>query len=218
MADYYHILGILQDASTEEIKKAYRKLSLKFHPDKNDGDEYFTQMFKQVNAAYNTLIDTNKRAKYDYQLKEQGNAKLNAERLKKLEEELVYREQLLRQARANSDHAPRQNTPTVNHKTNAKSGRISSIKIWHVKNFLWLVILCLILAFAVKKNDTKSVVKQEKLGKKLKSKGEHKKKKKQKFQHLTIDTTIVSKNEEMLADTISQLEGVKEQDTISNVL
>jgi len=218
MASYYSILGIAQDASTEEIKKAYRKLSLKFHPDKNDGDEYFTQMFKQVNAAYNTLIDTNKRATYDYQLREHGNAKLNAERLKKLEEELAYREQLLRQTRAISNHAPRQNPPTENQKTNAKSSSISSIKIWHVKNFLWLVILFLILAFAVKKSDTKSAVKQQKLADKPKSKGKHKKKKKQKLQHLTIDTTIISKNEKVVADTISQLEDVKGQDTISNVL
>lgn len=65
MKDYYYILGIKKGASTEEIKKAYRKLSLKFHPDKNDGDEFFTERFKEIQEAYETLTDINKRAGYD---------------------------------------------------------------------------------------------------------------------------------------------------------
>lgn len=65
MRDYYYILGIKSDASIEEIKKAYRKLSLKFHPDKNDGDEFFTERFKEIQEAYETLIDATKRSKYD---------------------------------------------------------------------------------------------------------------------------------------------------------
>jgi curved DNA-binding protein CbpA len=65
MKDYYYILGIKKDASVEEIKKAYRKLSLKFHPDKNDGDEFFTERFKEINEAFEILYDVQKRNVYD---------------------------------------------------------------------------------------------------------------------------------------------------------
>ena len=63
--DYYKILGVEKSASTEDIKKAYRKLSLKFHPDKNDGDPFFENMFKQINEAYDVLGDSAKRSAYD---------------------------------------------------------------------------------------------------------------------------------------------------------
>jgi curved DNA-binding protein CbpA len=65
MKDYYYILGLKQTTTTEEVKKAYRKLSLKFHPDKNDGDEFFTERFKEIQEAYETLIDSSKRQTYD---------------------------------------------------------------------------------------------------------------------------------------------------------
>jgi DnaJ-class molecular chaperone len=65
MKDYYYILGIKQNSSQEEIKKAYRKLSIKFHPDKNDGDDFFTERFKEIQEAYETLIDNTKRNSYD---------------------------------------------------------------------------------------------------------------------------------------------------------
>lgn len=65
MKDYYYILGIKNDASVGEVKKAYRKLSLKFHPDKNDGDEFFTKRFKEILEAYETLIDKQSREEYD---------------------------------------------------------------------------------------------------------------------------------------------------------
>ena len=67
MKDYYYILGVKKEASTEEIKKAYRKLSLKFHPDKNDGDDFFTERFKEIQEAYEILSDTKKRTTYDNQ-------------------------------------------------------------------------------------------------------------------------------------------------------
>ena len=55
MKDYYYILGVDKNCSVEEIKKAYRKLSHKFHPDKNDGDTFFADRFKEINEAYETL-------------------------------------------------------------------------------------------------------------------------------------------------------------------
>ena len=68
--DYYYILGLARNASQDEIKKAYRKLSIKFHPDKNDGDKFFEERFKDINEAYETLVDATKRKIYDDRLKE----------------------------------------------------------------------------------------------------------------------------------------------------
>ena len=65
MKDYYYIIGINKSATAEEIKKAYRKLATKFHPDKNDGDEFFAERFKEIQEAYETLSDLTKRKVYD---------------------------------------------------------------------------------------------------------------------------------------------------------
>jgi DnaJ-class molecular chaperone len=65
MKDYYYILGINRIASTEEIKNAYRKLSKKFHPDTNNGDDFFADRFKEIQEAYETLRDSKKKEIYD---------------------------------------------------------------------------------------------------------------------------------------------------------
>ena len=63
--DYYEVLGVKREATAEEIKKAYRKLAVQFHPDKNPGDKITEDKFKRVTAAFDILGDKEKRAKYD---------------------------------------------------------------------------------------------------------------------------------------------------------
>ena len=63
--DYYQVLGVKEDAGQAEIKKAYRKLALKYHPDKNPGDKKAEENFKQVSEAYYTLGDEKRRKEYD---------------------------------------------------------------------------------------------------------------------------------------------------------
>ena len=75
MADkknYYEILGVPKDATPEQIKAAYRKLAMKYHPDRNQGDEAAAEKFKEINEAHETLSDQQKRAAYDYELEHPG--------------------------------------------------------------------------------------------------------------------------------------------------
>lgn len=63
--EYYEILGLSKGASAQDIKKAYRKLALKYHPDKNDGDKEAEEKFKEISEAYAVLSDTEKKQQYD---------------------------------------------------------------------------------------------------------------------------------------------------------
>lgn len=68
MKNYYYFLGVKENASEEDIKKAYRKLSLKYHPDKNDNDDFFAQRFMEIKEAYEMLGDPENRRIYDENL------------------------------------------------------------------------------------------------------------------------------------------------------
>jgi molecular chaperone DnaJ len=63
--DYYEILGLQKGASDDEIKKGFRKLAIKYHPDKNQGDKEAEEKFKEINEAYQVLSDPQKKAQYD---------------------------------------------------------------------------------------------------------------------------------------------------------
>ncbi len=75
MADkknYYEILGVDKKASNDDIKSAYRKLAMKYHPDRNQGNAEAAEKFKEINEAHETLSDSQKRAAYDYELEHPG--------------------------------------------------------------------------------------------------------------------------------------------------
>mgnify|MGYP006304554173 CR=1 FL=1 len=65
MKNHYQTLGLTRNASHAEIKKAYRTLAMKFHPDKNINDDYYDNMFKEIKKAYDVLSDPIQKQRYD---------------------------------------------------------------------------------------------------------------------------------------------------------
>lgn len=79
MKDYYYILGVNKNASEQELKTAHKKLSMLFHPDRNGGDIFFEERFKEIQEAYETLSDADTRKNYDTKLQANAPATVAAE-------------------------------------------------------------------------------------------------------------------------------------------
>ncbi len=86
MKNYYDTLGIKKDASKEEIKKVFRKLARKYHPDVNQGNKDSEEKFKEINEAYNVLNNESLRKKYDLQLDDVKKDSYNSEKNDKTRE------------------------------------------------------------------------------------------------------------------------------------
>lgn len=133
MKNHYHVLGLPRNATPEQIKTAYRKLSLKFHPDKNDGEDYFSEMFKQVNEAYNILYDGNLRKQYDAKLYKFENPEPVAK--------TVYQQ----------PKAPQPKPTTYNYHQPAKVDKWQPVKTWgKIRNTMLLINAGLILIIFLK--------------------------------------------------------------------
>ena len=78
LKDYYHILAVDKSASPEEIKRAYRKLAVRHHPDHNPGDKNAEERFKEISEAYAVLIDAAKRGQYDQAMNDHGRERTTA--------------------------------------------------------------------------------------------------------------------------------------------
>lgn len=97
MKDYYQILGIDQNCSKDEVKRAFRLYASKFHPDKQSGDKFFEERFKEIYEAYEILFDDQKRSQYDASIKSSSKNKTaepspNSDYLRKKERDLLVRE------------------------------------------------------------------------------------------------------------------------------
>ncbi|CAE7625334.1 dnaJ [Symbiodinium sp. CCMP2456] len=83
--DYYKVLGIPRDADADAIRKAYKKLALKWHPDKNDGDAAAAEKFKELAEAFTVLSDAEQRKSYDQELLGQSSLRRRQPRSKTME-------------------------------------------------------------------------------------------------------------------------------------
>ena len=109
MKDYYYILGIDSVATLQQIKVAYRKLAIKFHPDKNKGDKFFSDHFREIQEAYEVLSNPEKRRAYDIAHSRQGYKQQDIherqETFRQSEEELRRRSQ--QEARETNKRKPK---------------------------------------------------------------------------------------------------------------
>lgn len=191
---HYDILGVDAHASADDIKKAYRKLSLKFHPDKNPDDNYFEAMFRQVNEAYLVLSDTEKRRSYDQMRLRSTKAYAQAESLKNKERELTEREQRLR-----SEHAKWKSAfdeinaePVIRSrpkpdKPDAIKQPAAQVDLRFIKWSLYVVIVTLIVLI-VNKNEPERVGKKGHDRLATSTRSHHKRSKKKRHRQYHIET------------------------------
>jgi curved DNA-binding protein CbpA len=109
LKDYYKTLNVPPNAGANEIRKAFRSLALKYHPDKNNGDKYKEAMFREVQEAYETLSDTKRREEYNY--KRWYTRSLG----KSFREAALTPSQILAEARRLADHMEAQNNLQVDY-------------------------------------------------------------------------------------------------------
>lgn len=154
MKTYYDILGVSSNATKEEIHKAYRKLALKFHPDGNQNDSYFEELFKQINEANEILGDDLKRNNYDKTLRMQQEKLTNYDKIKsQYDSWLQKRKEETYSQTYNPVSSKQQNTNKYQQnpekKTTPQTNRNDYDKI---RRLLWgiLIVLIITLIFARK--------------------------------------------------------------------
>ena len=118
MKDYYYILGVKSNANSNAIKDAYRKLSLRFHPDVTGGDKFLEERFKEICEAYEILSENDKRRVYHDRLirfnqNKSSNSTTDSE-AKKREEEFERKKRAFEEERANFEKTKREQASKVN--------------------------------------------------------------------------------------------------------
>jgi curved DNA-binding protein CbpA len=165
MKDYYYILGIERNATELEIKTAYRKLSLKFHPDKNDGEKFFEDRFKEILEAYETLSNRGKRDEYDYKLKtynterkSENNSNDRYHENRKAHEEAQKREEDLKKETYRRAEKEKEKAEESYKKTNAQKPKKSNNNSSNNNNISLLLLpvigaFCIILLISLYKSN-----------------------------------------------------------------
>lgn len=140
MRNYYDDLNINEDATSDEIKAAYRKLANKYHPDRNKEDKQAEEKFKRISEAYEKLEDTKTRAEHDRMLRN--------------ERETQRKEQQDAQRRNAEQKSPQQpySADSKNHINSSKSGRN-----WRRIGWLFLALLFILAIFIPDSDSTKKL-------------------------------------------------------------